>query len=201
MFTGLIQAKARVRSIVDDGHGGRRLTVQEPGIAPHLALGESVAVNGVCLTVVSSSAETFDFQVGPETVRATTFGALADGAGVNLERALRVGDPIGGHFVAGHVDCVGTILDRTPSGEWETIRFACPMEFDGLLVRKGSVAIDGVSLTLVDVGPGAFGVMLIPHTLRHTTLGDKLAGDAVNLEFDLLAKHVQKLFQKLTFKV
>ncbi|MEO2087909.1 MAG: riboflavin synthase, partial [Gemmataceae bacterium] len=108
MFTGLVQAMGRVESTRDDGHGGRHLTVREPGIAPHLALGESVAVNGTCLTVVRSDPATFDFQVGPETVRRTVLGALAAGDAVNLERSLRVGDAIGGHFVTGHVDCVGT---------------------------------------------------------------------------------------------
>ncbi len=201
MFTGLIQAKGSIASATDDGHGGRRLTVREPGIAPRLALGESVAVDGVCLTVVASTAETFDFQVGPETVRITNFGTARAGAEVNLERALRVGDPIGGHFVSGHVDSTGSLLTRTTSGEWEVVRFAFPSAFDELLVLKGSIAIDGVSLTLAGVGSGWFEVMLIPHTLAHTTLGVRRVGDAVNLEFDLLAKHVQKLFQNLKFQI
>ena len=201
MFTGLIQAKGTVTAATEDGTGGRRITVREAGLAPHLALGESIAVNGVCLTVVASTAETFDFQVGPETVQATVLGAIHAGAEVNLERALRVGDPIGGHFVTGHVDCTGTILDRTISGEWETVHFGYPAEFDELLVLKGSIAIDGVSLTLAKVEPGQLAVMLIPHTLAHTTLGSKAIGDRVNLEFDLLAKHVQKLFRNLTVTV
>ena len=201
MFTGLIQAKGTITSVTDDGHGGRRFTVREPGIAPRLALGESVAVNGVCLTVVASTADTFDFQVGPETVRITNFGAARVGAEVNLERALRVGDPIGGHFVSGHVDGTGTLLSRTTSGDWEVVRFGFPNGFDDLLVLKGSIAIDGVSLTLANVGSGWFEVMLIPHTLHHTTLGDRRIGDAVNLEFDLLAKHVQKLFRNLKIAV
>ena len=201
MFTGLIQAKGSIITASDDGHGGRMLAVREPGIAPLLALGESVAVNGVCLTVVASTAETFEFQVGPETVRITNFGTIVSGAEVNLERALRVGDPIGGHFVSGHVDGTGTVLVRTTSGEWEVVRFAFPDEFDDLLVLKGSIAIDGVSLTLAHVGPGWFEVMLIPHTLQHTTLGTRRIGDAVNLEFDLLAKHVQKLFRNLNIEI
>lgn len=201
MFTGLIQAKGSITSATDDGHGGRRLSVREPGLAPLLVLGESVAVNGVCLTVVASTADTFDFQVGPETVRVTTFGALAEGHSLNLERALRVGDPIGGHFVSGHVDATGSVLSRTITGEWETVRVAFSQEFDELLVLKGSIAIDGVSLTLAGVGAGWFEVMLIPHTLRHTTLGDNRIGDGVNLEFDLLAKHVQKLFRNLNIEI
>ena len=201
MFTGLIQAKGTVTTATDDGSGGRRLSVREASIAPHLVLGESVAVNGVCLTVVAFDADTFDFQVGPETVQATVLGAIHAGAEVNLERALRVGDPIGGHFVTGHVDCTGTILERATSGEWETVRFGHPAKFNELLVLKGSIAIDGVSLTLANVEPAQLSVMLIPHTLAHTTLGNKTVGDRVNLEFDLLAKHVQKLFQALTVTV
>jgi riboflavin synthase len=198
MFTGLVQSLGTVRTAADDGHGGRNLTVHEPAIAPDLALGESVAVNGVCLTVVRSDAETFDFQVGPETVTRTTLGTLQPGGRVNLERALRVGDRIGGHFVTGHVDCVGKVLSRTKDGEWETVWFDYHPDYDDLLVVKGSVAIDGVSLTLVAVEPTRFSVMLIPHTLSNTTLGTKQVGDPVNLEFDLLAKHVQKLMRNLT---
>lgn len=201
MFTGLVQTLATVRTAAADGHGGRNLTVHEPAIAPDLTLGESVAVNGVCLTVVRSDAETFDFQVGPETVYRTTLGTLQAGGRVNLERALRVGDRIGGHFVTGHVDCVGRVLSRTTEGGWETVWFEYPKLFDDLLVVKGSVAIDGVSLTLVAVEPTKFSVMLIPHTLANTTLGAKQVGDVVNLEFDLLAKHVQKLMRNLTITV
>ncbi len=200
MFTGLVQSLAAVRSAADDGHGGRTITVADP-IAPGLTLGESVSVNGVCLTVVRSDADTFDFQIGPETVNRTTLGTLQPGSRVNLERALRVGDRLGGHFVSGHVDCVGKVLSRETSGEWETVWFECPAEFDDLMVTKGSLAIDGVSLTLVTVEPTRFSVMLIPHTLAHTTLGAKAAGDGVNLEFDLLAKHVQKLMRNLTISL
>jgi riboflavin synthase len=201
MFTGLVQALGTVTNTRDDGHGGRHLTVREPKLAPDLALGESVAVNGVCLTVVRSDADTFDFQVGPETVNRTVLGTLQAGDRVNLERSLRVGDRLGGHFVTGHVDCVGKILSRAKDGEWETVWFEYHPDFDDLLVVKGSVAIDGVSLTLVGVERTKFSVMLIPHTLAHTTLGAKAAGDAVNLEFDLLAKHVQKMMRNLTITV
>lgn len=201
MFTGLVQTMGRVEAARDDGHGGRHLTVREPGMAPHLALGESVAVSGTCLTVVRSDPDTFDFQIGPETVRRTVLGSLAAGDAVNLERSLRVGDPIGGHFVTGHVDCVGKILSRETSGGWETVWVEYHPDFDDLLVIKGSVAVDGVSLTLVQVEPTKFSVMLIPHTLAHTTLGAKGVGAAVNLEFDLLAKHVQKMVRNLTITV
>ncbi|MFO0847442.1 MAG: riboflavin synthase [Gemmataceae bacterium] len=200
MFTGLVQALGAVARATDDGHGGRTLWVTEPGMAPGLVLGESVAVNGACLTVVERAADRFAFQVGPETVNRTNLGELAAGDRVNLERALRVGDAIGGHFVSGHVDAVGRIAERVPNGDWQTVWFGVPPEADELLVGKGSIAIDGVSLTLVDVRPGRVSVMLIPHTLAHTTLGLRPVGAAVNLEFDLLAKHVQKLVQKMAVR-
>lgn len=200
MFTGLVQAVGRVAAVADDGHGGRVIRVAEPGIAPRLTLGESVAVNGVCLTVVDFDAETFRFQAGPETLTRTTLGRLTVGDPVNLERALRMGDPLGGHIVSGHVDAVGAVAIREASGDWETVWFDCPPDLDELLVVKGSITVDGVSLTLVDVRPGRFSVMLIPHTLANTTLGRKPIGAAVNLECDLIAKHVQKLFRNLQVK-
>ncbi len=198
MFTGLVQSLAQVRSVSPDGVGGVRLSVVAPAVAASAVLGESIAVNGVCLTVVSSDADAVDFECGPETLLRTNLGRLGVGSHANLERALRVSDPLGGHFVTGHVDCVGTIAAVEPNGEWVTISFAVPKEFDDLLVIKGSVAIDGISLTLVTVEPGRLSVMLIPHTLAHTTLGSKTVGDEVNVEFDLLAKHVKKLFTHLT---
>jgi riboflavin synthase len=200
MFTGLVQALGTVRGVAD-GQGGRRLCVAEPALAPRLELGASVAVDGVCLTVVARAADTFEFEVGPETLAKTTLGNLIPGACVNLERALRVGDALGGHFVTGHADCVGTILTQTVTGEWLTVWFAFPPQFDALLVARGSIAVDGVSLTIVEDRSGKFSVMLIPHTRQNTTLGLKTPGSSVNLEFDLIAKHVQKLFQKPTTTV
>jgi len=193
MFTGLVQALGAVRAAEDDGHGGRRFGVAEPSVAPHLAVGESVAVGGACMTVVDRSADWFVFEAGPESLARTTLGDLKPGDRVNLERALRAGDPIGGHFVSGHVDAVGRVLSRVPSGDWETVWFGFPPEYGELLVEKGSVAVDGVSLTVVDVAADRFSVMLIPHTRLNTTLGDKVPGAGVNLEFDLLAKHVRRL--------
>jgi len=201
MFTGLIQSLGRITAIADDGHGGRVLRIAEPGFAPNLVLGESIAINGVCLTVVEHNDESFRFQAGPETLQKTNLGELVIDNRVNLERALRVGDSLGGHFVSGHVDAVGTIAERTQNGEWETIAFDCPKSLDELMVTKGSIAIDGISLTLVDVARGRFTVMLIPHTLAHTTLGFKPVGATVNLEADLLAKHVQKLFKSLSITI
>jgi riboflavin synthase len=180
---------------VNDAQGGRRLRVADAALAPQLQLGESVAVNGACLTVVACGSDTFDFEVGPETLAKTTLGQLATGDRVNLERALRVGDALGGHFVSGHVDCVGKLLEAEQTGDWLTVWFGFSPEFGELLVAKGSVAVDGVSLTVVDALTDRFSVMLIPHTREHTTLGLKKAGATVNLEFDLIAKHVRKLFR------
>jgi riboflavin synthase len=160
--------------------------------AVELAPGESVAVNGACLTVTARDAAACRFQAGPETLRRTNLGGLRPGDRVNLERSLRVGDRLGGHFVQGHIDGVGRIDRRVPDGEWETVWFACPAELAAQMVSKGSAAVDGVSLTLVDVEAERFSVALIPHTLANTTLGFKRPGDPVNLETDLLAKYVQK---------
>ena len=200
MFTGLVQSLAKVESIAPDGFGGLKLRVND-SMAPTLELGESISVNGVCLTVVSFDATSFSFQVGPETVQRTVLGSLHTGEAINLERSLRVGDRMGGHFVSGHVDCVGTIYSRDANGEWETVWFNFPPENEELLITKGSVAIDGISLTVVDVLPTRFSVMLIPHTLKHTTLGHKLPGSTVNLEFDQLAKYVQKMLRNVTLMV
>jgi len=193
MFTGLVQALGTIRVAEDDGHGGRRFGVAAPEIARHLSVGESVAICGACMTVIDAHADWFVFEAGPESLARTTLGELTPGGQVNLERALRVGDLLGGHFVSGHIDCVGRILERIPSGEWETVWFGFPKEHGELMVEKGSIAVDGVSLTLVDVQADRFSVMLIPHTRANTTLGSKGIGDNVNLEFDLLAKHVRKL--------
>jgi riboflavin synthase len=182
---------------MEDGEGGRTLKVIEPSLTPKLEIGESVAVNGTCLTVTERGGDTFSFQVGPETLAKTNLGLLTNNDRVNLERALRIGDALGGHFVTGHIDCTGTIEEISPRGEWLMIQFGYPVEFEDLLVPKGSIAIDGVSLTVVDVRPSLFSVMLIPHTRDNTTLGWKGPGSTVNLEFDLLAKHVRKMVKNM----
>jgi riboflavin synthase len=196
MFTGLIEALGTVEQVEEDG-AGRNLFITEPALVPGLTAGESIAVNGACLTVVEHDAATFRFQAGPETLRRTNLGELYPGDRVNLERALRLGDRLGGHLVQGHIDGVGRIAERQRQGDWETVWFTCPPELALQMVPKGSVAVDGVSLTLVDVGPDRFSVALIPHTLANTTLGFKAAGAAVNLETDLLAKYVWKCLQSL----
>ncbi len=197
MFTGLIQAVGAVAVVAEDG-SSRSLCIAAP-FAPDI--GASIAVDGACLTVAERSGDSFTLQVGPETLAKTTLGRLKDGHLVNLEPALRVGDPLGGHFVSGHVDCVGSIAEVIENGEWRTYRFDLPAEFDDLLVMKGSIAVDGISLTLAEVTSGRFGVMVIPHTLANTTLGNKSVGEPVNLEFDLIAKHVRKLFKTLTVTI
>ena len=197
MFTGLVESLGTVKAVTD-APAGRTLVVAEPALAPQLALGESVAVNGACLTVVKVDGGAFAFEAGFETLARTNLGGLRVGDRVNLERALRVGDRLGGHFVTGHVDCTGRVLERVAQDEWETVWFGFPPEFGELMVDKGSVAVDGVSLTLVEVRADRFSVMLIPHTREHTTLGSKGVGAAVNLEFDLLAKHLRKLVRQET---
>ena len=193
MFTGLVECLGTVRSLSAAGEGCE-LVLAAPFTAT-LALGESVAINGCCLTVVGRDSETCRFQVGPETLLRTDLGQLKSGDRVNLERSLRPGDRLGGHFVQGHVDGVGLLDRRLAEGEWETVWFRCPPELAVQMVAKGSIAVDGVSLTLVEVQREAFSVALIPHTLAMTTLGFKRPGDTVNLETDILGKYVQKALQ------
>jgi riboflavin synthase len=200
MFTGLIEALGQVEALAPCGPG-RELILAEPALAPQLTIGESVAVNGVCLTVVACQGNTFRFQLGPETLTRTNLGQLQPGDRVNLERALRVGDRLGGHFVQGHVDGVGTLLRRQPEGDWDRVWFSCPAALTVQMVPKGSIAVDGISLTLVEVTSEGFSVALIPHTLHHTTLGFKKPGDTVNLETDLLAKYVGKYLENLTTRL
>jgi riboflavin synthase len=191
MFTGLVEVLGTVRRVTAEG-AGKQLLITAAPLTADLAVGESVAINGACLTVVEHDAESCRFEVGPETLRRTNLGELRAGDRVNLERALRLSDRLGGHLVQGHVDGMGKIAERTKQGDWELIWFACPAELTMQMVPKGSVAVDGISLTLVDVADGRFSVALIPHTLGATTLGIKQAGATVNLETDLIAKYVWK---------
>jgi riboflavin synthase len=191
MFTGLVETLAPVERLVDEPPG-KRLVVREPRFAAEAALGESIAVNGCCLTVVAVEGETLAFQAGPETLARATLGRLRPGDLVNLERSLRVGDRLGGHFVTGHVDGLATLDRRDDEGDWSTLWFRVPPALTHQMASKGSVAVDGVSLTLVDVETDRFSVALIPHTLDATTLGKLQIGDAVNIETDLLAKYAQK---------
>jgi riboflavin synthase len=194
MFTGLVETLGTVRALTPQGVGCR-LVLAAPDLAGALTLGESVAVNGACLTVVDYDGESCAFQAGPETLARTNLGELKPGDRVNLERSLQLGERLGGHLVQGHVDGVGRIAERKCEDEWETVWFTCPPELARQMVSKGSVAVDGVSLTLVNVTADRFSVALIPYTLAHTTLGFKAVGAAVNLETDMIAKHVQRLLE------
>jgi riboflavin synthase len=189
MFTGLVEAMGTVCERRDQG-AGVRLRIDESLIAEDAPLGASIAVNGVCLTVVERDAASFAFDLGPETLRCTNLGGLRLGERVNLERSLRAGARLGGHIVQGHVDGVGQVLRREPQQDWETVWFSCDKSVGRFLVRKGSIAVDGVSLTVVDASPEAFSVALIPHTLQMTTLGLKQPGATVNLETDLFARMI-----------
>ncbi|NOZ40843.1 MAG: riboflavin synthase [Planctomycetes bacterium] len=191
MFTGLVQRLATVHAITPDGPGVR-LTIAEPTIAVAAKLGDSIATNGCCLTVVENDQQTLTFEAGPETLLRTTLGKLAVGDSVNLETSLCMGDTLGGHLVSGHIDGVGTVDQRQDDEEWSTFWIRVPGELTRQMASKGSVAVDGVSLTLVDVEAERFSVALIPHTLQVTTLGSRQVGDRVNLETDLLAKYVER---------
>ena len=191
MFTGLVQSLATVRAVVSEGPGVR-LVIADSMTALRAAVGDSIALNGCCLTVVSVDDECLTFEAGPETLARTTLGKLAKADRVNLETSLKVGDELGGHLVTGHIDAVGTIDARHDDAEWSTLWIRVPGDLMRQMASKGSVAIDGVSLTLVDVEDQRFSIALIPHTLHVTTLGSRQVGDRVNLETDVLAKYVQR---------
>ena len=192
MFTGLVEETGRVTAF-DRGGGGWRLQIAARMAREGTTIGDSVAVNGCCLTVVRIDGETLMFDVLEETRRLTNFSSLARGAAVNLERSLRFDGKVGGHFVTGHIDGLGTIEVLEPRGADHFLRVRTPARAGRYLVPKGSIAIDGVSLTVAEVAGDIFAVWLIPHTLQATNLAEKKVGDAVNLEFDLLGKYVEKL--------
>jgi riboflavin synthase len=191
MFTGLIQALGRVTAVVEEPPG-RRLVIESADVAADIAIGDSICTSGCCLSVVRIDGPRLEFQAGPETLARTTLGGLAPGGAVNLERSMRFSDRLGGHLVTGHVDGIGRLASRRQEGDWLTCFFSAPPALLGQMATKGSVAIDGVSLTVCDVTPAAFSVALIPHTLAHTTLGRLAEGDAVNLETDLVFKYVAR---------
>jgi riboflavin synthase len=191
MFTGIVETMAEVVAARPE-EPGRRLLLRAPSMAPNVTIGESVAVNGCCLTVVARDSGRLEFQAGPETLSRTNLGELMSGNAVNLERSLRAGDRLGGHLVSGHIDAVGTVDEQLDEGDWSTFWFRVPAPLTRQMAAKGSVAVDGVSLTLVAVEGDRFSVQLIPHTLAVTTLGSRRAGDRVNIETDLLAKYVER---------
>ena len=192
MFTGLIAELGTVLNLTEDSETCR-LAIRAHKIIPGLKLGESVAVNGVCLTVVVLTGSSFTADVMPETLRSSNLGQLKPGSPVNLERTLRPADGLDGHIVAGHVEGVGTITGITREGNAELLRIAAPPELLRYIVPKGSIALDGISLTVTTVTAGDFGVSLIPATRKATTLGHKGIGDVVNLETDILARYVERL--------
>ncbi|WP_375500309.1 riboflavin synthase [uncultured Jatrophihabitans sp.] len=199
MFTGIIEEVGEVAAISRSGDSAV-LTVRATRVVDDVVHGASIAVNGVCLTVVGWGEPTdgtvgLDFDVMGETLARSVIGGLAVGDRVNLERAVRADARLDGHVVQGHVDGTGTVVSRTPGDAWEAVRFSVPPELARFLAEKGSVAVDGVSLTVSGVGPDWFEVGLIPETLRATTLGGRQPGDAVNLEADVLAKYVARLME------
>lgn len=192
MFTGIVRERGRVAA-VEGGADGVRFTVDAPRTAAQVAVGDSVSVEGCCLTVVEVDDARLAFDAVPETLARTSLGALAAGAAVNVEAALRAGEPLGGHVVQGHVDGVGRIRSVEPEGEGRRLWVDAPPALLRYCAEKGSIAVAGVSLTIAALDDDGFAVALIPHTLAETTLGDLGAGDAVNLETDVLAKYVERL--------
>ena len=192
MFTGIVEELGRVAAL-EHGEASARLTVRGPLVTEDAVHGASISVNGVCLTVVATEAGEFTVDVMRETLVRSSLGSLQVGDPVNLERAMRADGRFGGHVVQGHVDGTATILEREPGDRWEVVRFTLPPELARYVVEKGSITVDGVSLTVTAVDAGTFSVSLIPTTLELTTLGHKEIGDPVNLEVDVLAKYVERL--------
>ncbi|MBX9244573.1 riboflavin synthase [Actinotalea ferrariae] len=192
MFTGIVEEIGTVVA-VERGTGDARLTLRGAVVTQGTRLGDSIAVDGVCLTVTDLDGDRFGVDVMPETLARSTLGALAPGSAVNLERAVRADGRLDGHLVQGHVDGTGTLLSRTPGARWDDLRLALPPSLARYVAEKGSIAVSGVSLTVTGVDDASFGVSLIPTTLEATTLGTLAPGDPVNLEVDVIAKYVERL--------
>ncbi len=198
MFTGLVEDTGRVEQILHNG-SACRVRIHSTEVFADASLGDSIAINGCCLTIVALDEHLAEFEAGSETLQRTSLGDLQAGTRVNLERSLKVGDRMGGHFVTGHIDCVGKVLSRSDEGTWSNFVFSLPAAYHHHLAPKGSIAVEGVSLTVVDVLTDPipqFSVALIPHTLSVTTLGSKQADDRVNLETDVLAKYVEQSLRR-----
>jgi len=194
MFTGIIEATGRIARIEPRG-GDVRLVVKAGSLGlDDVAIGDSISVSGVCLTAIALDGDTFAADVSNETLSVTSFGALAVGAAVNLEKAMRLSDRLGGHLVSGHVDGVGRVVSVEPDARSQRWTFELPAELARYVASKGSIAIDGVSLTVNEVDDRRFGVNLIPHTVEVTTFRDRRAGDSVNIEVDLVARYVERLY-------
>ncbi len=195
MFTGLVEETGTVTELRDLGDAVR-LTIRGPLVTSDARHGDSIAVNGCCLTVVDPRGDTFSADVMRESLDRTSLGDLKPGDRVNLERAMPATGRLGGHIVQGHVDGTAVVIDRTPSEHWEVVRFTLPSELARYVVEKGSITVDGTSLTVVEVTDDWFSVSLIPTTLADTILGDRRPGDRVNLEVDVIAKYVERLLEK-----
>jgi riboflavin synthase len=194
MFTGIVETTGRVAGI-EPTAAGRRLRVST-ALGRDLAPGESIAVNGVCLTVVTTNGEEFSADISSETLRVTSLGSRASGETVNLERPLRADARLGGHFVLGHVDGVGRIVKLAPDGDGYWLEIEVPEQLEKLAISKGSIAVDGISLTIASLEGGRVGVAIVPFTFAHTTLGAARVGDPVNLEMDVLGKYVARLLDE-----
>ncbi|WP_438489008.1 riboflavin synthase [Streptomyces sp. S186] len=192
MFTGIVEELGEVVAVEDLGDAAR-FRLRGPVVTEDAKHGDSIAVNGVCLTVVDTEGGEFTADVMAETLHRSSLGALTTGSRVNLERPMALGGRLGGHLVQGHVDGTGTLVERTPGEHWELVKVALPAQLARYVVEKGSITVDGVSLTVVDAADDHFTISLIPTTLALTTLGIKQPGDPVNLEVDVLAKYVERL--------
>jgi len=196
MFTGLVESVGEIVESVPTGAGVRvRIATT---LAPELTLGESVMVNGVCLTVIAHDSAAMQADIGPETLKVTTLGGLERGHLVNLERSMRADSRFGGHFVQGHVDAVGYVASVTPDAEFHTVTVAYPPRFAANLIHRGSIAVDGISLTVAGLRDDAFDLMIIPFTMAHTNLRHAAAGTPVNLEFDMVGKYVARTAELAT---
>ena len=193
MFTGLIEAVGEIVESAPAGGGFR--TRIATSLAPELSLGDSLAVNGVCLTVVSRDDSSVAADIGPETLKVTTLGSLVPGRLVNLERSMRADNRFGGHFVQGHVDAVGRIEAVTPDTDFHTVSVSFPPQFAANLIHRGSIAVDGISLTVAGLHADRFELMIIPFTIAHTNLRQAAVGSTVNLEFDMVGKYVIRAAQ------
>ncbi len=194
MFTGIVEEQGMIVSVVDLVDSSR-LTIQGPLATSDAAVGDSISVNGVCLTVVEVLGDAFTADVMRETLERSSLGKSAVGVPVNIERAVRIDSRLGGHIVQGHVDGTATVIAVEPAAHWTVVRFAFDRDLARYVVEKGSITVDGVSLTVVDVGAETFSVSLIPTTLEVTTLGLRSVGDVVNIEVDVIAKYVERLMQ------
>jgi riboflavin synthase len=193
MFTGIVEELGEVVRLIDAGGDSAVIAVRGPVVTSDARHGDSISVNGVCLTVIDNVDGVFTADVMGETLRRSSLRALRPGSQVNLERAATLGSRLGGHLVQGHVDGVARILERVAGDEWEVMRFSLPAELAKYVVEKGSITVDGVSLTVMAIDDESFSVGLIPTTSKLTVLGSKAAGDPVNLEVDVIAKYVEKM--------